>query len=110
VGSPSAHYHAADVFTPDRFGQWVQLAVVYDRAGRTVTHYLDGEAVSETPTKFDIPLRIGDAELGNWNVPVRRDNSHLRYLNGCMDEFMLFARALSREEIARLYEQGRPPQ
>jgi hypothetical protein len=54
-------------------------------------------------------LHIGDAELGNWNIATHRNNCPIRFLNGCMDEFMMFSRALDTEEIARLYEQGRPP-
>jgi hypothetical protein len=107
---PNAHYHAPMVFTHERFGQWLHLAVVYDRAAGLVTHYVDGQPAAEAPIQFNIPLRISDAEIGNWNVPVRRDNSHLRYLNGCVDEFLAFSRALGRDEVAQLYEQGRPPQ
>ncbi len=107
---PNAHYHAEDFLTPEYFGQWIQLAVVYDADAGVVTHYVDGRAAARIPVKFDIPLRIGDAQIGNWNVPARRDNSHVRTLNGCMDEFMVFSRALQPGEIEALYEQGRPPQ
>src|SRR5262249_19402096 len=31
-GVNNAHYHAPEVFGPERLGRWVQLAVVYDRA------------------------------------------------------------------------------
>ena len=43
------------------------------------------------------------------NVADYRNNTVVRYLNGCMDEVMLFTRALSGDEVARLYAQGRPP-
>jgi hypothetical protein len=104
-----AHYHAEGAVTPNLFGHWLHLAVVYDRDAGKVTHYLDGKAVAEAPIEFDIPLHIGDAELGNWNIATHRNKSPIRFLNGCMDEFMMFARALDGEEISRLYEQGRPP-
>lgn len=103
-------YHAIGALTPDRFGQWLHLAVTYDQHAGQVTHYLDGKAVSHVPTQFDIPLRIGDAELGNWNIATHRNNHPVRFLNGCMDEFLMFSRALSEVEVARLYSQGRPPQ
>lgn len=109
AGMPNAHYHAPGVLTRDRLGQWLHLAVVYDRDGHRVTHYVDGRAVAQQPTPFDVPLRIGNAELGNWNTDVSRSRQPIRYLSGCMDEFMLFGRALGGPEIATLYQQGRPP-
>src|SRR5207244_10538716 len=104
-----AHYHAPDVLTPDRFGHWLHLAVVYDRQAGLVTHYVDGRAAAQLPVEFDIPLRIGDAEIGNWNMATHRNKTAIRFLSGCMDEFMMFSRALSEQEIGRLYTTGRPP-
>src|SRR5439155_21701025 len=65
---PAAHYFTSVVFGPERLGQWSHLAVVYDRDGQQVCHYVDGQRVKQTPFKLDIPLRIGDAEIGNWNI------------------------------------------
>jgi hypothetical protein len=104
-----AHYHAYEVLTPERFGQWIHLALVYDRENELVSQYVDGRRVVQQPIEFDIPLRIGDAELGNWNVATHRNSTPVRNLNGCMDEFMLFSRALSEQEIEQLYSRGRPP-
>jgi hypothetical protein len=103
------HYHAPEVFTPNRLGQWAHLAVVYDRDNGRVTHYIDGKPAAEEPLAFDIPLRVGNAELGNWNIAAHRNAFPIRYMSGCMDEFLLFARALGGQEIERLYAQGRPP-
>src|SRR5262249_11264242 len=105
----NAHYHAPKMFGPERFGQWTHLAVVYDRENGQVSHYLDGQLVAQEHTLFDIPLRIGDAELGNWNTAPGRAKAPIRYLNGCMDEFAAFARALGEAEIEQLYSRGRPP-
>jgi ferric-dicitrate binding protein FerR (iron transport regulator) len=104
-------YHAYDVFTPERLGKWTHLAVVYDRAAGLVTHYVDGQpapAQSITP-KAPTALRILDATIGNWNLAALQDPCPVRYLSGCMDELMLFARPLSGLEIQRLYSEGRPP-
>jgi hypothetical protein len=103
-----AHYHAPGVVTPERFGRWMHLAVVYDGAAGRVAHFVDGRPASSDTTWFDAPLKIGSAELGNWNVAGYRNKTPVRNFNGCMDEFMLFARPLSPEEIARLYATGRP--
>ena len=57
---------------------------------------------------FDIPLRIGDAVIGNWNVASYRVKTPVRNFNGCIDEFALFSRALTGPEIERLYSEGQP--
>jgi hypothetical protein len=103
------HYYSPKVFTPDRLGQWAHLAVVYDLEAGLVTHYVDGRPVREEAIKLETPLRLGDAEIGNWNVGKRRHHHPIRYFTGCIDEFLLFSRALSGNEIERMYEQGRPP-
>jgi len=103
-----AHYHAHDVITPERFGRWVHLAVVYDRDAGRVMQYIDGRQVTSEATWFDVPLRIGNAEIGNWNVAGYRNKTPVRNFNGCIDEFLLFSRALAPEEVARLYTTGRP--
>lgn len=100
-------YRTPRIYTPERLGQWAQLAVVYDAAERKVTHYVDGKPVRQDGLRFDVPLRIGDCELGNWNVGSRRDRQPIRNLSGCLDEFLLYKRALSAADIQRLYEMGR---
>jgi hypothetical protein len=103
-----AHYHAPGAITPEMFGDWIQLAVVYDGEQGQVSHYVNGRAVAQLHVDFDIPLVVGSAELGNWNLASHRNNSPIRFFTGCMDEFMLFGRALSSQEIERIYEQSRP--
>ena len=104
-----AHYHAPAAITPDQFGRWLHLAVVYDREQGLVTHCVNGQKASQVPVQFDIPLRIGDAELGNWNVAKHRNSTPVRFFSGCIDEFMIFSRPLSDKEIERFYFECRPP-
>jgi RNA polymerase sigma factor (sigma-70 family) len=108
AGPAEGHFHAPDVFGPKHFGTWVQLAAVFDRDRRQVTHYLDGHPVVRISVPFDVPLRVGDAEIGNWHA-AGNPSPAIRYLDGCIDEFLLFSRALDDEEIGRLYTAGRPP-
>jgi hypothetical protein len=61
------------------------------------------------PLRFDLPLRPGDAELGNRNAGAYDNNTRLRHLNGCTDELLPFAPALPAEEFGRLSTQSRPP-
>jgi hypothetical protein len=104
-----AHYCTGTVFSAERLGKWTHLAVVYNRAGDSVAHFVDGKQIKSEPLKLDTPLRIGDAEIGNWNVANRKHNNPVRYFTGCMDEFMIFRKALSKQDINRLYTRGRPP-
>jgi hypothetical protein len=107
--TPNAHYHASRAFSPDRFGRWSHLAVVYDKSAGTVTHYLDGCWVADAPVQFDIPLRIGDAEIGNWIPGSWRARVPIRFLTGCMDELIVYSRPLTGDQIEQLYAHGRPP-
>jgi hypothetical protein len=102
-------YRAAGVVTPELFGRWLHLAVVYDADGGEVVHYLDGRAVSRAPIALDLTLRVGDAELGNWTAAMFRTRNPVRHFTGAMDEFLMFSRPLAGAEVEKLYSQGRPP-
>jgi hypothetical protein len=109
-GSPLQIVTAPPVVTLDKFGMWQHVAVVVDNDNGQVVHYLNGRAISETPLKIKPPFRVGTAELGNWNAKEFKGDESLmiRNFSGAMDEFCLFSRALSAEEIHALYSQGKP--
>jgi hypothetical protein len=109
-GKGGHNYTTYPVFQPFRFGRWAHLAVVYDGDGDRVLHFVDGEKAAEEATRFDTPLRILDAELGNWDLgPRLNEKRPIRYFNGRIDEFLLFSRALPEQEVHWLWTQGRPP-
>ena len=93
-------------------GRWLMIATVYDSTNRQVTHYLNGEVLSQEaiPEKYLVTnIRIGDASLCNWGLPERNQPRFaIRNLNGSMDEFLLFSAPLSANEISNLYEVSRP--
>jgi hypothetical protein len=89
-------------------GRWVNLACVYDGQAGKVTHYLDGQPVGSLPIAKQVPLRFGRTELGNWQSAKWSMTDRVRGLNGRMDEFVLFNRPLTSEEIAEFYRTGRP--
>lgn len=95
-------YDAPVFFTAERIGRWIHVAVVFDPETRTVRHYAEGELIARLPMKESTPLRIGIAELGNWNDPRPKGGVAIRHLSGAMDEFALWDRALSDSEIAAL--------
>ena len=102
---PHTDYDTPALFTPERFGRWMHLTVVYDPAAKEVRHYANGELVAKLPVKSIFPLHLGMAELGNWN-DGHADRVAIRHLSGAMDEFALYARALSVAEVEALYEAG----
>ncbi len=109
IASPGPKRKADDyispvVFTPDRLGQWVHLAVVYDTKAGEVRHYLNGKRISRHTMSNRTVLKPGLAELGNWNPAAEWRQRPVRNFVGCMDEFSLRARALSDDEVRKLAE------
>ncbi|MBN8249880.1 MAG: LamG domain-containing protein, partial [Verrucomicrobia bacterium] len=112
IGARGGHQILATppLLTVDQFGIWTHLAVVLDGRARQVTHYVNGQPVSEQALRVSPPFHVGAAELGNWNAHGFPGNDPflIRNFSGAMDEFCLFARALSPRDVERLYEEGRP--
>ena len=106
-GKPHNDYDTPALFTPERFGQWTHLAVVFDPVAKEVRHYANGELVARLPVKTVFPLHLSMAELGNWN-DGHADRVAIRHLSGAMDEFALYSRALGNGEIGAMFEAGRP--
>jgi ferric-dicitrate binding protein FerR (iron transport regulator) len=108
IGPGSGNYQivaSPPVLSLDQFGMWLHLAVVLDGNAKRVSHYLNGQMVSEKALKIRPPFRIATAELGNWNGRGFPDNDPflIRNFSGAMDEFCLFSRALSEAEIHALF-------
>lgn len=101
---------SSPALTLDQYGMWLHLAVVVDGDSKRVVHYLNGRAVSRKGLDIAPPYRVGTAELGNWNASgfPKDDPFMIRNFSGAMDEFCLFSRALSAEEIHTLYAEGKP--
>ena len=101
-------YGTPVVFTPERFGRWTHLAMVFDADAGRVTHYVDGAAVSSEAIRIPVPLHIADAELGNWNAGLHSTIYPVRHFSGRMDEFCIFARALGEAEVREMFAAGPP--
>ncbi len=86
-------------FTPERFGRWTHLAVVFDPTAKEVRHYANGSLLARIPLQDVSPLKIGIAELGNWNDGRKTGSVAIRHLSGAMDEFVLWDRVLSDADI-----------
>ena len=99
-------------WNPSLSGKWLHLAVVYDVQNQTITHYLNGRTLSseDVPAEQIVKTtRIGTASIGNWAAPTMPDAKFaIRNLNGRIDELALFAAALSDNEVASIYKNGKP--
>lgn len=101
-------YGSPVLFSPRRLGIWSFLGTVYDRRAGEVRHYLNGHEVSTEKLVFDQPLQIGVGEIGNWGVPIGRDEHVIRNFVGRIDEFIIWNTALTGDEIRDIYWQTRP--
>lgn len=95
------------VIVPEMFGQWIQIAVVFDGQSKTVTQYLNGKTISDHAVEHVLPLRLDTSEIGNWGL-TRLSSSPIRNLVGGIDEFLLFGRALTAQEIGQIFAEGDP--
>ncbi|TWT79274.1 FecR protein [Planctomycetes bacterium CA13] len=93
-------YSSKPILRPERFGTWVQLAFVWDAHRGTCSQFVNGELVglSRLSSQASI-LKTGQLELGNGNAGHVLDQSIAQNFNGRMDEFAMFDRALTPQEI-----------
>ena len=105
AGAPNKGHFDYDTpvfFTPERFGRWMHLALVFDPTAKEVRHYANGVLLARLPLQEASPLKLGIAELGNWNDQRKTGGVAIRHLSGAIDEFSLWDRVLSTEEIERM--------
>lgn len=86
-------------------GQWLHLAVTWQ--DHKVTLYVDGKHIGETvvpPEKYfrGNPPRFSLGQVANW-APTQK------HAGTAFDDFVLFSRALSPEEIVRERDRQGPP-
>lgn len=92
------------IIGPQDLGRWIHLVTTISTENATVTHYRDGQEVGRQVVTGMGPLRLGAAELGNWQA---QGASHpLRNLNGRVDEFMILNRVLGVSEITEMHRTG----
>jgi ferric-dicitrate binding protein FerR (iron transport regulator) len=92
------------VVGPEDFGHWLHLATVIDGPQREMRHFVNGSLVARAPLTRPLPIPLGLANLGNFDPasPSATDSGITRSFNGRIDEFALFTRALSAEEITAM--------
>lgn len=101
-GSDTQPYRGYMMSKPLAVGTWAHVATVRDMKARKVTWYKDGVVVSTTPAAHTCAASSKDLLIGT---------GYTTGLKGMLDEVAIFNRALSGEEIQKIYkwgEQGRP--
>ena len=81
-------------------GQWIHIGFVRDATAKTVKFYRDGQEIQTFSYTHNAdggsssPLYLGSS-LGS-----------SRFMNGRLDEFALWSRALTQSEVTEVYEEG----
>lgn len=91
---------SAPCFHPRNCGAWYTIATVVDAAASEIRHYRDGIEIGREKLEHLPEIRPGDLTLGNgfWNSKTLSR----RQFGGWFDEFYLFDRALSEQEIVEI--------
>jgi len=88
-------------------GQWMHLVTTYDSEENRNRCFVNGELVLDRVAAGEgLPLRFGQANLGHWGQPLGWPKK--RGFRGRMDEFFVQKRAMTPEEVRRVYEVGKP--
>jgi len=108
-GRPNGHIYLANYFlgggaitgsnTYDD-GNWHHAAVVFDQSENKLKLYIDGSLFgTETTTESNVWIFTEKCAIGYQNAHP----SHPRYFNGQTDQCRIFNRALTGEEVWKLY-------
>jgi ferric-dicitrate binding protein FerR (iron transport regulator) len=88
-------------------GRWTHIASVTSTRTRSHQIYINGVLARERRWQVDQVLRPGLCRIGNW-LAVENVGPMTRAFRGRVDELAIWSRALSKDELARLVEAGRP--
>jgi len=82
--------------------QWIHFAGVYSSADNKAKLYLNGELIKEMDTVDNAKI-VGDWKMG---ARVGRNIDDARPFAGLMDDFCLFKKALSQDEVKAVMDGG----
>ncbi|MFK7765851.1 MAG: LamG-like jellyroll fold domain-containing protein [Mariniblastus sp.] len=107
------HYSSIETpFLKSDLNQWVHVGVTYDPVNQVVTHYKNGREFASSPINRVQKVGLGVANIGNWPFQkwAKGTKFEIRNMEGVMDEFIALSRVLSPEDMAEIYEFGKPAQ
>ena len=90
---------------PVEIGEWIHFVSVVDLSAKVLRLYLNGVEVasatnSDAPDSVPDSLPYNDPQIMHWSA----NNNYC--VPGCLDEFAIWNRALSSDEVAALYNSG----
>ena len=88
-----------DAAQPLPVDEWTHVAIT--RAVSTATLYIDGEPVATDPNMTLSPADLGET-TGNWLGRCQFPQRNVSYLNAQLDEFQIFDRGLTHDEVRSL--------
>ena len=88
-----------DAAQPLAMDRWTHVAIT--RSGSLATLYIDGEPVATNPTMTLSPADLGET-TGNWLGRCQFPQRNVSYLNAQLDEFQIFDRGLSQDDVRSL--------
>jgi hypothetical protein len=91
--------------------RWHHVAVTFDSTTGEAVQYFDGKEVSREVSEHHRAGRkvtFGACEIGNWGLRLEDAPFPVRNLNGRVDEFLIYQKPLSGDEIESLYQLGIP--
>lgn len=95
-------------------GRWTHVAAVLDRPTGSAYYFIDGKEVAKVTEKLEHPLTFGECSIGAFGrtlldktAPNQSRVDYSRELRGRIDEFALFSRALSHQEIQQAFDAGK---
>lgn len=97
-------YSSMPFFRPQQVGTWLRLALVWDGEAGVCRQYVSGKLASTHRFRMiageqqDL-VHADYLEIGNGGGEDRDAASSSRYLSGRIDEFVMFDRAITAEEI-----------
>ena len=85
-----------------RSGQWYLIAVTHDN--HTVRHYINGTLLSSEEYEFHTEPVEAELVIGDVNIA----GFERKRFNGTIGELAIFKRVLRGQELAEMYEAGKP--
>ena len=101
-------YHSPIFMGPEIEGEWVFFSATVNSSTRTVSHFMNGQLINETPFTRDHTFNLEFLELGNLSHPNKDAKVPDFRLRGSIDETLVSKRAYSAQEISDLYEKTKP--
>jgi len=94
------------VFAPAKLGQWFHVAGVYDEHGRRLSLYLDGQLAAEKDDPVKPIWQLDPANEPGIGLGNTEGTVHDFSFRGRIDEWAIYSRALSEDEIQTLVDLG----